>query len=199
MILLLKIYISDRGRGCTGSPWVEFCYNLVYQSSLWTSPFKVVYGCDPSSLRTYLLDDVRLPAVGNQLRDRDEFIMKVWEHHEQAQQHYKSFDDQHHRDLEFTPPQNRASHPVLRPKLNALHLCVPGSSFTHKVINSEINSKPVFNTTYLITKLITRPRGLNSGKGHHATGRGTSTSRRSLHQRTPHLLSSRAQQQKQGT
>jgi hypothetical protein len=90
------------------------------------------------------------------------------------------------------------SHPVLRPKLDALPLCVPGLSFTHKVTNSEINSKPVFNTMYLITKLITRPRGLNSGKGHLVTGRlpGASTPRRSLHQRTPHLLSSRAQQPK---
>jgi hypothetical protein len=63
------------------------------------------------------------------------------------------------------------SHPVLRPKLDALPLCVPGLSFTHKVTNSEINSKPGFNTMYLITKLITRPRGLNIGKGHHAIGR----------------------------
>jgi hypothetical protein len=63
------------------------------------------------------------------------------------------------------------SHPVLRPKLDALPFCVPGSSFTHKATNSEINSKPLFNTMYLITKLITRPRGLNSGKGHHAIGR----------------------------
>jgi hypothetical protein len=32
------------------------------------------------------------------------------------------------------------SHPVSRPKMNALPLCVPGSSFTYKVTNSEINS-----------------------------------------------------------
>jgi hypothetical protein len=72
------------------------------------------------------------------------------------------------------------SHPVLRLKLNVLPLCVPGSSFTHKATNSEINSKPVFITTYLVT----RPRGLNSGKGHHAIGRrlGARTPRRSLHQ-----------------
>jgi hypothetical protein len=39
------------------------------------------------------------------------------------------------------------SHLVLRLKLNALPLCVPGSSFTHKATNSEINGKPVFITT----------------------------------------------------
>jgi hypothetical protein len=63
--------------------------------------------------------------------------------------------------------REQLSHPVLRLKLNALPLCVPESSFTHKATNSEINSKPVFITTQLITK----PRGLNGGKGHHATGR----------------------------
>jgi transposase InsO family protein len=28
-------------------PWAEFCYNLAYQSSLRTSPFRVVFGRDP--------------------------------------------------------------------------------------------------------------------------------------------------------
>jgi hypothetical protein len=42
---------------------------------------------------------------------------------------------------------NFLSHLVLRLKLNAIPLCVPGSNFTHKATNSEINSKPVFITT----------------------------------------------------
>jgi hypothetical protein len=32
------------------------------------------------------------------------------------------------------------SYPILRPKLNALPLFVPGSSFTHKATNSKIKS-----------------------------------------------------------
>jgi hypothetical protein len=65
----------------------------------------VVYGRDLPSLRTYLSGGARLLAVNNQLRDRDEFIMEVWERLEQGQQCYKSFYDRHHQDLEFTPWQ----------------------------------------------------------------------------------------------
>jgi hypothetical protein len=50
-------------------------------------------------------------------------------------------------DLSDLCGQTSLSHPVLRLKLTALPLCVPGSSFTHKATNSEINSKPVFITT----------------------------------------------------
>jgi hypothetical protein len=59
------------------------------------------------------------------------------------------------------------SHLVLRPKLNALLLCVPRSSFIHKVTNSETNS---ITSVYYIEsyyKTITRARGLNNGNKHH--------------------------------
>jgi hypothetical protein len=50
--------------------------------------------------------------------------MKVQEHLEQAQQHYKSFDDRHHRDLEFTLAQNRV--PARNAyKVGAVSICLP--------------------------------------------------------------------------
>jgi hypothetical protein len=34
-------------------PWAKFCYNSSFQSSLRTTPFHVVYGRDPPSIRAY--------------------------------------------------------------------------------------------------------------------------------------------------
>jgi hypothetical protein len=44
-------------------PWVEFYYNSAYQVSLKMSPFRVVYGCDPPSVRAYTVGEARLPTV----------------------------------------------------------------------------------------------------------------------------------------
>jgi hypothetical protein len=64
------------------------------------------------------------------------------------------------------------SHPVLRPKLNAFPLCVSGSCFTQKPTNSEINSiTSVYYIESYYKSLLQVQKGLNSGKGHNATGR----------------------------
>jgi hypothetical protein len=52
--------------------WVEFYYNSSYQASLWMSPFRVVYGCDPPVVHSYAPGDAKLPAVHQQLVECDE-------------------------------------------------------------------------------------------------------------------------------
>jgi hypothetical protein len=44
-------------------PWVEYCYNTSFHSSLLSTPFKVVYGREPPSLRAYTPGEARLPAI----------------------------------------------------------------------------------------------------------------------------------------
>jgi len=85
-------------------PWAEFCYNS-YQQSLKTSPFQMVYGHPPPSIRSYVQGDARLPAVDKAMTDRDEFLAEVHDRLEQAQQHYKAVYDQRHRPVEFLPGQ----------------------------------------------------------------------------------------------
>ena len=82
-------------------PWAEFCYNTSYQASLKTSPFKVVYGRDPPVIRAYEAREARLPAVEQQMLERDEFLAEVRDRLEQAQQYSKQQYDKKHRELSF--------------------------------------------------------------------------------------------------
>jgi hypothetical protein len=72
-------------------PRAEYCYNTSFQSSIQTSSFRVVYGRDPPTVRSYSPGEARLAAVDAQLWDLDEFLAEVREWLEQAQQQHKAF------------------------------------------------------------------------------------------------------------
>jgi len=100
--MLLRCLSGDRPREwLRWLPWTEFCYNSGFQSSLKTSPFRVVYGRDPPSVRSYTLGEARLRAVHQQLTERDEFLAEIRERLELAQQRYKAYYDRNHRDAEY--------------------------------------------------------------------------------------------------
>jgi len=96
-------------------PWAEFCYNSSYQQSLKTSPFEVVYGRPPPSIRSYAPGDARLPVVDRAMTERDEFLAELRDRLEQAQQHYKSVYDRRHRPVVFEPGQWVWLHLLHRP------------------------------------------------------------------------------------
>jgi hypothetical protein len=78
IIMYLRCLVGDRPRGwLKWLSWAEYCYNTTFQSSLRTLPFRVVYGRDPSSLHSYTQGEARLPAVQQQLLERDEFLLEV--------------------------------------------------------------------------------------------------------------------------
>lgn len=104
--MYLRCLTGDRPRNwLVWLPWPEFCYNSSYQQSLKTSPFQIVYGRPPPSIRSYALGDARLPAVDHAMRERDEFLAEVRDRLEQAQQHYKAIYDRRHRPVQFTVGQ----------------------------------------------------------------------------------------------
>ena len=104
--MYLRCLTGDRPRNWLDwLPWAEFCYNSSYQQSLKTSPFEVVYGRPPPSIRSYDHGDARLPAVEKAMLDRDEFLAEVRDRLEQAQQHYKAVYDRRHRPVHYAPGQ----------------------------------------------------------------------------------------------
>ncbi|XP_044981217.1 uncharacterized protein LOC123448421 [Hordeum vulgare subsp. vulgare] len=82
-------------------PWAEYCYNSSYHSALKHTPFRVVYGRDPPSLRDYTPGEIRNQAVERQLVDRDQFLIDIRERLLQAAQQYKHYYDDKHWALSF--------------------------------------------------------------------------------------------------
>ena len=58
-------------------PWAEYIYNTAYQTSLRDTPFQVVYGRDPPTIRSYEPGETRVAAVAKNMADRDEFLEDV--------------------------------------------------------------------------------------------------------------------------
>lgn len=104
--MYLRCLTGDRPREwLRWLPWAEFAYNSSYQSSIQTSPFAVVYGRLPPSLRSYTAGATRLLAVDKLLGDRDTFMAEVKDRLEQAQQYHKRHYDSKHREQEYAVGQ----------------------------------------------------------------------------------------------
>jgi hypothetical protein len=58
-------------------PWAEYVFNTAYQSSLWETPFHVVYGRDPPSIRSYEPGETRVAAVAKTMEERAEFLEDI--------------------------------------------------------------------------------------------------------------------------
>jgi hypothetical protein len=96
--MYLRCFTGDRPREwLRWLPWAEYTYNTAYQSSLRDTPFHVVYGRHPPSLRSYEAGDTRVAAVAKTLAERDVFVADVRHRLEQAQAVQKRFYDNKHR------------------------------------------------------------------------------------------------------
>lgn len=58
----------------TWLPWVEYCYNTSYHTSLKGTPFHMVYGREPPRLLDYNAGSSKVEAVDVALEKRDEFL-----------------------------------------------------------------------------------------------------------------------------
>jgi hypothetical protein len=69
--------------------------------ALRTTPFNLVYGRYPPSVRAYDTSETRVVAVAKSMEDHDAFLADVRVCLEQAQQHAKQYYDKKHRDISF--------------------------------------------------------------------------------------------------
>jgi hypothetical protein len=102
IVMYLRCFTGDRPQQwLRWLPWAEYIYNTAYQSMLRDTPFRVVYGRDPPSIRSYEHDETRVATVTKNMAERDEFLADIRLCLEQAQAVYKRHYDMHHRDVRY--------------------------------------------------------------------------------------------------
>jgi hypothetical protein len=65
--------------------WTEYTYNTAYQTSLRDTSFRVVYGRDPPSIRSYEPEETRVAIVAQDMEAREAFLADIRYRLEQAQ------------------------------------------------------------------------------------------------------------------
>ena len=102
IIMYLRCLTGDRPRQwLRWLPWAEYVFNTAYQSSLKDTPFRVVYGRDPPSIRSYEPGETRVAAVAKTMEERDAFLADVRYRLEQAQALQKLHYDKAHRPVVY--------------------------------------------------------------------------------------------------
>jgi hypothetical protein len=100
--MCLRYFTGDRPRQwLRWLPWFEYTYNTAYQLSLRETPFRVVYGRDPPSMRSYELEETRVAAVAKTMEEREEFLADVRFRLQQAQDVQKGHYDKKHRPVSY--------------------------------------------------------------------------------------------------
>jgi len=102
IIMYLRCLTGDRPRQwLQWLPWAEFVFNTAYQTSLRDTPFRVIYGRDPPSLRSYEPGETRVAAVARSMEEHDEFLADIRARLQQAQQVQKLHYDAGHRPVTY--------------------------------------------------------------------------------------------------
>jgi hypothetical protein len=85
IVMYLRCFTGDRPRQWLHwLPWAEYTYNTAYQSSLRDTPFHVVYGRDPPTIRSYEPGETRVATVAQEMEERAAFLDDIRYRLEQA-------------------------------------------------------------------------------------------------------------------
>ncbi|WVZ95693.1 hypothetical protein U9M48_041425 [Paspalum notatum var. saurae] len=100
ILMYLRCLTGDRPREwLRWLPWAEYIFNTAYQSSLRETPFRVVYGRDPPSIRSYEPGETQVAAVAKTMEERTEFLEDICGRLLQAQEFQKRHYDRGHRQV----------------------------------------------------------------------------------------------------
>jgi len=78
IVMYLRCLTGDRPRQwLRWLPWEEYIYNAAFQTVLKNTPFRIVYGHDPPSIRSYEPGETRVAVVAQSMAERDELLVDV--------------------------------------------------------------------------------------------------------------------------
>jgi hypothetical protein len=124
---MLRYYVLNDGmKWDKYLPLAELSYNNSYQESIKMSPFEALYGWPCYMPLSWSESGERIIFGPDIMTKVEEKVKQIRANILTAQSLQKSYTD-------IVTPSFKA-------KTECIPLCVPGSIFTHKVINSEINS-----------------------------------------------------------
>lgn len=100
--MYLRCYVHDCPRKWLDFlPWAEYWYNTSYHTAIQMTPFKAVYGRDPSSLLPASFTMDTPPDLLTQLADRDVILARLKCNLQRAQARTKYHADKHRTELHF--------------------------------------------------------------------------------------------------
>ena len=78
IVMYLRCLTGDRPRQrLRWLPWEEYIYNAAFQTALKNTLFRIVYGHDPPSIRSYEPGETRVAVVAQSMAERDELLVDV--------------------------------------------------------------------------------------------------------------------------
>ena len=98
----LRAFVADKpNKWVNFLPWAELSLNCFYHEGLGTSPFKALYGRDPSPLVAAEPSNTTPADVASLIRQRGELIVALRANLEKAQHRMKAVANRHRRHVEF--------------------------------------------------------------------------------------------------
>lgn len=82
-------------------PWAEYWYNTSFHTLTETTPFRILYSCDPPPLNHFGTWVTKVASVEQELQSRDALLVEFKHHPTRAQEKMKAKADGKRRDVQF--------------------------------------------------------------------------------------------------
>ncbi|WVZ09465.1 hypothetical protein V8G54_013995 [Vigna mungo] len=120
-------------------PWAEYWYNTSYQGASKCTPFETMYGRPPPTLTCFILGEIVVEVVAQDIQTRDGALTQLKYHLARAQDQMTHYANRKRMEAKINEPHRQTSMPThLHPKLSARYygpFLLPEKSRIHPVFH----------------------------------------------------------------